>query len=163
MKLSEEKNKLDWQNHKMETVQRKQPINPCETSNCLSKIFFTWTLPFFKKGYQKTLQLDDIFEPLISDRSNSLGDRLEEWVLNIFLQRKSYFRKYCQFKNWIRTNLDEWIKIINNMHYNLVFGMIQVVSVQVIIQKTMNSIITYGLKFVWWKKMSRFLITVRDN
>lgn len=62
----------------MESIQRKQPLNPCDNANILSKIFLTWTLPFFKKGYKKVLQIDDIFQPLINDRSDTLGDRLEE-------------------------------------------------------------------------------------
>lgn len=62
----------------MESTQRKLPPNPGENLNCISKIFMTWTVAFFKKGYEKILKLDDIFQPLISDKSQTLGDRLEQ-------------------------------------------------------------------------------------
>lgn len=62
---------------KMESAQQKLPPNPNESSNFLSKLFFVWTLPFFKKGYKQVLTLDDMYQPLTCDRSESLGDRLE--------------------------------------------------------------------------------------
>lgn len=61
----------------MEAVHRKLPPNPRENTNFLSVLVFAWTLPLFKKGYGKILQLDDIFQPLNCDKSSSLGDRLE--------------------------------------------------------------------------------------
>lgn len=62
----------------MESSKRKLPPNPCEKANFLSKIFMTWTIAFFKKGYGKILKLDDVFQPLICDKSETLGNRLEE-------------------------------------------------------------------------------------
>lgn len=62
----------------MESSHRQLPLNPREKTNFLSVLFFTWTLPLFKKGYGKILQLEDIFQPLNCDKSESLGDRLEE-------------------------------------------------------------------------------------
>lgn len=59
-------------------MQRKHPLNPREKANWLSKIFLTWTLPFFKTGSKKSFNLDDIFDPLICDKSKTLGDQLEE-------------------------------------------------------------------------------------
>lgn len=61
----------------MESFRRKLPPNPREKANILSVLLFTWTLPLFRKGYAKILELEDIFQPLTSDRSESLGDRLE--------------------------------------------------------------------------------------
>lgn len=61
----------------METTKRKLSPNPRENANFLSLIFFTWTIPLFRRGYAKVLKFDDIFQPLQVDRSNSLGDRLE--------------------------------------------------------------------------------------
>ncbi|XP_031636354.1 multidrug resistance-associated protein 4-like [Contarinia nasturtii] len=71
----------------METSRRKLPTNPPnprEKANFLSLIFFTWTLPLFRKGYQKVLKFDDIFQSLTVDRSKSLGDRLEvNWKVQL--------------------------------------------------------------------------------
>lgn len=61
----------------MEAFHRQQPPNPREKSNFLSILFFTWTIPLFKKGFKKDLQLDDIFQSLKCDKADSLGDRLE--------------------------------------------------------------------------------------
>lgn len=62
----------------MESVQLKRPPNPCEKANLLAKIFFTWVLPIFQRGYKNAIKIDDIYEPLSCDRSESLGNRLEE-------------------------------------------------------------------------------------
>lgn len=61
----------------MESSQLKLQPNPCETANILSKLFFAWTIPFFKKCYNHVLKLTEVYEPLKCDRSESLGDRLE--------------------------------------------------------------------------------------
>lgn len=61
----------------MESVRRKLLKNPRETASGLSMLLFIWTLNIFKKGFQRTLVLTDLYEPLIEDRSSNLGDRLE--------------------------------------------------------------------------------------
>lgn len=62
----------------MEAARKKLPPNPRENSSILSILSFAWTLPLFKKGYTKELELDDIFQPIISDKSNLLGQELEK-------------------------------------------------------------------------------------
>lgn len=61
----------------MESTRRQLPPNPREKANFLSKLFFVWTFPMFRKGYTKTLEMDDIYQQLNSDTSSKLGDRLE--------------------------------------------------------------------------------------
>lgn len=61
----------------MEATRRKLLPNPREKANILSVLFFAWTVPLFKKGYAKILQLDDVFQSLNVDKSELLGDRLE--------------------------------------------------------------------------------------
>lgn len=61
----------------MESTRKTLPPNPRENANIFSVLFFAWTVPLFKKGYSKILELDDIFKPLKSDQSNLLGERLE--------------------------------------------------------------------------------------
>ncbi|KAG4076114.1 hypothetical protein HA402_011460 [Bradysia odoriphaga] len=66
----------------MESVRRKLLTNPRETASSLSVLLFTWTIDLFKKGYQQTLQLGDLYQTLPEDRSTTLGDQLESnWVL----------------------------------------------------------------------------------
>lgn len=62
----------------MESSKRKMDENPRETANIFSILLFSWTIPLFKKGYNKVLELEDIFRPLDVDRSELLGDRLEK-------------------------------------------------------------------------------------
>lgn len=62
----------------MESTKQKFQPNPRDNTNFLSTIFFIWIIPFFKKGYTKVLQMDDMFRPLKCDHSDLLGDRLEQ-------------------------------------------------------------------------------------
>lgn len=62
----------------MDASRRKLLDNPRERAGLLSVLLFYWTIPLFKKGYGKVLQLEDIFKPLNVDRSDSLGNRLDE-------------------------------------------------------------------------------------
>lgn len=62
----------------MESVKRVLQKNPCEDANPLSRLLFCWTKSFFIKGYAKTLDADDICEPLSEDKSKLLGERLDK-------------------------------------------------------------------------------------
>lgn len=62
----------------MESVRRKLLSNPRDTASSLSVLLFIWTIDLFKKGYQQTLQLTDLYETLPEDRSANLGDQLEQ-------------------------------------------------------------------------------------
>ncbi|XP_057653050.1 ATP-binding cassette sub-family C member 4-like [Diorhabda carinulata] len=52
--------------------------NPRDSANVFSVMFFTYTVDMFKKGYRKVLDVDDLYNPIRSDRSALLGDRLEK-------------------------------------------------------------------------------------
>lgn len=62
----------------MESSRKILSPNPREKSGLFSIITFAWTLPLFKKGYTRILELNDIPQSLKSDKSNSLGQRLEK-------------------------------------------------------------------------------------
>lgn len=55
----------------------KLPPNPCENANFFSKTFFVWVMPFYKMRNRNGININDVYEPLKCDRSESLGDRLE--------------------------------------------------------------------------------------
>lgn len=65
----------------MDTGKRHFEPNPRESANILSQLFYWWTIPLFKKGYAKELNVEDVFQPLDTDRSNALGDRLERYFV----------------------------------------------------------------------------------
>ncbi|XP_047362116.1 ATP-binding cassette sub-family C member 4-like isoform X4 [Vespa velutina] len=61
---------------------QKCPVNrnPKESANIFSVLTFWWLKDIFKKGLNKTLTLDDIYEPLKHNQSENLGNLLErEW------------------------------------------------------------------------------------
>ncbi|XP_046428414.1 ATP-binding cassette sub-family C member 4-like [Neodiprion fabricii] len=66
--------------------------NPKETSNILTRLFFGWMVPIFWKGTKRDLEVTDLYDPLKSDESESLGDRLEkEWkkeLMKVELEEK---------------------------------------------------------------------------
>lgn len=62
----------------MESTRIKLSPNPCENANFLSKLFFLWTIPFYKIRYKKEINLDDVNGPLKCDQAELLGDRLEK-------------------------------------------------------------------------------------
>ena len=55
-----------------------QRKNPSETAGWLSITFFWWMNSLLALGYRKDLELEDLYEPRKEDKSEVLGDRLEE-------------------------------------------------------------------------------------
>lgn len=64
----------------MELGERKLQENPRQSANLISILFFGWSIPIFKKTYNKTLDSNDACEPLLQDRSIELGNRLERYI-----------------------------------------------------------------------------------
>nr|CAD7572512.1 unnamed protein product [Timema californicum] len=63
-----------------ETKKKYDSTHPQDKAGPLSSFLFWWTLDFFKKGYTRTLEIEDLYNPMKKDLSNVLGDRLErEW------------------------------------------------------------------------------------
>ncbi|XP_012274704.1 probable multidrug resistance-associated protein lethal(2)03659 [Orussus abietinus] len=92
----------------MDTTKSKAKPNPREMANSLSVLLWWWTIDLFKKGYTKILGVDDLYDPVKTDRSNVLGDRLEtRW--NIELENaKKYKRHPSLLKTIFRTFLWEY-------------------------------------------------------
>ncbi|XP_058800223.1 ATP-binding cassette sub-family C member 4-like [Phymastichus coffea] len=58
--------------------------NPRERANVLSILTWTWTFNLFKKGYSKILGVEDLYDPVSTDKSSVLGDRLEkQWFAEL--------------------------------------------------------------------------------
>jgi len=62
----------------MEFEAKKSVKNPYTRANIISKAFFLWIVPIFFQGAHKTLQLEDLYDPLKEDISSTLGDTLEK-------------------------------------------------------------------------------------
>ncbi|XP_071950845.1 ATP-binding cassette subfamily C member 4-like [Antedon mediterranea] len=55
-------------------------IHPYNKANWISKLFFWWLGPLFKKGYKKPLELNDMYPLLDENKTKYLTDCLErEW------------------------------------------------------------------------------------
>ncbi|XP_057653044.1 ATP-binding cassette sub-family C member 4-like [Diorhabda carinulata] len=68
----------------MEITQEKYYPNPREKANQFSVLFFGFAYEMFKKGYKKTLEVEDLYNPLNIDRSKLLGDVLQKnWDVQI--------------------------------------------------------------------------------
>lgn len=59
--------------------------------NLHHSFIFRYTIGMFKKGYRKTLDVDDLYNPIKSDRSTTLGDRLERLVFLFILTSFIFF------------------------------------------------------------------------
>nr|XP_046485751.1 ATP-binding cassette sub-family C member 4-like isoform X2 [Neodiprion pinetum] len=74
----------------MDTKRRQCLPNPEESSNFLSRLFFGWSFPIFLKGAKRDLQITDLYDPLKSDESERLCNRLErEWQKELAKAKES--------------------------------------------------------------------------
>ncbi|XP_051158018.1 ATP-binding cassette subfamily C member 4-like [Leptopilina boulardi] len=82
--------------------------NPREKASCLSILLWWWTVRLFKTGYTKVLGTEDLFDPLKTDKSSLLGDRLENrWKIEVENARK-HKKKVSLLKTIFRTFLWEY-------------------------------------------------------
>lgn len=75
--VNNNQNKVFSSGEIMNTGTRTYLPNPRESAGTFSKIFYIWTIPLFRIGYGKVLELNDLYQPLSVDRSKTLGLRLE--------------------------------------------------------------------------------------
>ncbi|XP_052125660.1 ATP-binding cassette sub-family C member 4-like [Frankliniella occidentalis] len=62
----------------MDKFQHKLLKNPRVGANIISLSIFAWVWPTFWKGSRKQLDVEDMYEPLREDKSERLGNKLEE-------------------------------------------------------------------------------------
>ncbi|CAG9859551.1 unnamed protein product [Phyllotreta striolata] len=99
--------------------------NPRDRANAFSVLFFTYTIELFKKGYHKTLDVDDLYNPIQSDRSQTLGDRLEKnWNSHLTKCGKTK-KKPSLLRTLIATFWPEYLQLgviltVNNLFLQLI-------------------------------------------
>ncbi|XP_051158203.1 ATP-binding cassette sub-family C member 4-like [Leptopilina boulardi] len=82
--------------------------NPREKASCLSVLLWWWTVRIFKTGYTKVLGTEDLYDPLKTDKSSVLGDRLEtQWKIEVE-NAKKHKKKVSLLKTIFRTFLWEY-------------------------------------------------------
>lgn len=62
----------------MDTGNREYLPNPRDSAGIFSVIFYLWLIPLFRKGYTKVLELSDVYQACRGDRSEAVGQRLQE-------------------------------------------------------------------------------------
>ncbi|XP_033637557.1 multidrug resistance-associated protein 4-like [Asterias rubens] len=64
--------------------------NPLKRAGVFSKLFFCWMFSFFKKGYRKPIEEEDLYEVLAEDSSKILAEKLErEWDKELIKSTKT--------------------------------------------------------------------------
>ncbi|XP_015596918.1 multidrug resistance-associated protein 4 isoform X2 [Cephus cinctus] len=82
--------------------------NPRENATTISVLLWWWTIKLFKKGYSKILGIEDLYNPLKTDESAVLGDRLEKrWKIELENSKKCG-KKPSLLKAIVRTFLWEY-------------------------------------------------------
>ncbi|XP_059049024.1 ATP-binding cassette subfamily C member 4-like [Achroia grisella] len=78
--------------------------NPNEEANFISKLFVTWTINLFKKGYKNGVNIEDIWQTRQRDLSGQLTDRLEvAWENELYKAKSTKNYKPSLFKAIART------------------------------------------------------------
>ncbi|PNF20422.1 Multidrug resistance-associated protein 4 [Cryptotermes secundus] len=96
----------------MDTGRKRNNPNPREEANPISVLLFWWTVPLFKKGYRKELVEEDLYNPLKTDASEYLGDKLEtQWERQLKFTRQSGKKKPSLLKALALTFPWEYTKL----------------------------------------------------
>ncbi|CAG9768844.1 unnamed protein product [Ceutorhynchus assimilis] len=78
----------------MDTSKKFNNPSPEIKANFCNRLFFCWVLPFFKTGYNKDLEVKDIYNSTTPDLSGPLGDALERnWDEEVRRCRQSKKKK----------------------------------------------------------------------
>lgn len=96
----------------MDTGRKRNNVNPREEANPISVLLFWWTVGLFKKGYRKDLVEEDLYNPLKTDASEYLGDKLEtQWEKQLKVTRQSRKKKPSLLKALALTFPWEYTKL----------------------------------------------------
>ncbi|XP_058478651.1 ATP-binding cassette sub-family C member 4-like [Solea solea] len=95
----------------MESVGKEPKTNPAATANCLSKLLFWWLNPMFYIGNQRRLEEEDLYEVLLDDKSEIVGQSLQRHWENELLKAAKEMRT-PKFKSAIiRCFLKEYLPL----------------------------------------------------
>lgn len=61
----------------METVRKELKENPRDKANIFQILFFSWIIPLLKEGSSKPLEIEDIFQSRLCDKSKILAEKLQ--------------------------------------------------------------------------------------
>ncbi|XP_041788072.1 ATP-binding cassette sub-family C member 4-like [Anopheles merus] len=96
----------------MEATRVRLSPNPRQKANFLSVLTFWWTVDMFRKGYNQTFDISDLYTPLEEDRADRLGNRLErQWHRQLELQRHTPSHSPSLVRAIFRTLWKEWVTL----------------------------------------------------
>lgn len=88
----------------MDTSKRKSNPNPRDSASIPSKLFHFWIYPLFWAGYKRTLEVEDVYDPLKVDRSELLGDKLAaNWERELSRHNGKQGRQPSLIRSLLRT------------------------------------------------------------
>ncbi|KAI2474163.1 ATP-binding cassette sub-family C member 4 [Diabrotica virgifera virgifera] len=88
----------------MDPSEVKYNPNPRENANIFSILFFGYTIPTFRTGMTKVIDVDDVYNTLEGDKSDYLGNRLEKhWNTETELVNKRAKKKPSLLKAIVKT------------------------------------------------------------
>ncbi|XP_077300828.1 ATP-binding cassette sub-family C member 4-like [Arctopsyche grandis] len=83
--------------------------NSRERANFLSKLWFLWMLPLFRKGLSKDLTVTDLCQPVKDDLSEELANKLEKKWFEEIIKARSAGKKPSLLKALVRTFISYYI------------------------------------------------------
>nr|XP_040221376.2 ATP-binding cassette sub-family C member 4-like isoform X1 [Anopheles coluzzii]XP_040221377.2 ATP-binding cassette sub-family C member 4-like isoform X1 [Anopheles coluzzii] len=96
----------------MEATRVRLSPNPRQKANFLSVLTFWWTVDMFRKGYNQTFDISDLYTPLEEDRADRLGNRLErQWHRQLEQQRHTPSHSPSLVRAIFRTLWKEWVTL----------------------------------------------------
>uniref|UniRef100_A0A182X2U3 Uncharacterized protein n=1 Tax=Anopheles quadriannulatus TaxID=34691 RepID=A0A182X2U3_ANOQN len=96
----------------MEATRVRLSPNPRQQANFLSILTFWWTVDMFRKGYNQTFDIGDLYTPLEEDRADRLGNRLErQWHRQLEQQRHTPSHSPSLVRAIFRTLWKEWVTL----------------------------------------------------
>ncbi|EAA01218.5 AGAP001777-PA [Anopheles gambiae str. PEST] len=96
----------------MEATRVRLSPNPRQQANFLSVLTFWWTVDMFRKGYNQTFDISDLYTPLEEDRADRLGNRLErQWHRQLERQRHTPSHSPSLVRAIFRTLWKEWVTL----------------------------------------------------
>uniref|UniRef100_A0A182RUC1 Uncharacterized protein n=1 Tax=Anopheles funestus TaxID=62324 RepID=A0A182RUC1_ANOFN len=96
----------------MEAKRVSLSANPRQRANFLSILTFWWTVDMFRKGYNQTFDISDLYTPLEEDRADRLGDRLErQWNRQLELHSRTPSHTPSLVRAIFRTLWKEWLTL----------------------------------------------------
>ncbi|XP_049854965.1 ATP-binding cassette sub-family C member 4-like [Schistocerca gregaria] len=136
----------------MDTTRRKCNPNPRATANPVSVLFFWWLKDLFKKGTEKDLEIDDLYDALKRDNSQDLGNRLEaNWKYELKRVQGKHGTKPSLTRAIFKTFIGQYV--IHGLmlgFYHLILRIAQPIFLAAVIRHFTNNEVVSRQEMYWY-------------